>query len=326
MPAKQAKPLTVDELMAKGHLVKGDHESLRVERIPIGIPQLDEILNGGLPRRRISIFTGQYSGGKTLVAQLAMKQALALGLSVAYIDTEQTYEPVWWGQVGLPLDQIYVSQPATGEEAVDIVMALVGAKVDMVVVDSLAALVPSAEAEAEAKQRFIGLQAQLVNRFMRKLLAAKHNSVVVCTNQLRDSIGPGPADPMPGGVGQGFFTSLIIRFQREGWIDGANGERVGFNMRLICRKSKVGRPFGECLLPFHFRGEIDMMSLLLDQALEAGLARQVGPWYHLSFGGKELKQQGRNAVLTALADDAALHELLRQALGYPPAVAGGNDG
>src|SRR3972149_442348 len=279
MPRKKnaVEPATLDEMLNDGRLMRGDDQRLIVQRIPIGIADLDEILNGGIPRHRITIITGPYSSGKSFVLQLLIKNAIEQGLQVAYIDTEQTYDPVWWGQVGLPLDKLLVSQPVIGEEAVDIAVALVKANVDVVAIDSLAALVPHEETEEEAEKKFIGLQARLIGKMLRLLLSAKHNSAVVCTNQLRESIGgPIPTDVMPGGRAQGFFASLILRTQREGWIE-SNGKREGFDMKIICRKSKVGQPFKECVLPFLFRGKIDEISLNLDRAIENGLIKQRGP-------------------------------------------------
>src|SRR3990167_4237861 len=127
MPRKKnaVEPATLDEMLNDGRLMRGDDERLIVQRIPIGIPDLDDILNGGIPRHRITIINGQYSSGKTILLQLLMKNAIDNGLQVAYIDTEQTYDPIWWSQIGLPLDKLLVSQPVIGEDAFDIAVALV---------------------------------------------------------------------------------------------------------------------------------------------------------------------------------------------------------
>lgn len=313
---KKSKKPTLDSLMEEGLILKGDDESLSVQRIPIGIPELDEILNGGIPRRRITIITGPYSSGKSFLTQLLMKNALENGLSVAYIDTEQTYDPEWWGQVGLPLDELLVSQPPIGEKAIDIAVALTEAEIDIIVIDSLAALIPHEEAEEEAGKRFIGLQARLIGRMFRMLLSAKHNSAIVCTNQLRDSIGgPFPTDTMPGGQAIGFFSSLILRTQRIDWIEEKE-IRIGFQMRVVCRKSKVGQPFKECVLPFLFRGKIDELSMLLDRALEQDLITQKGPYYYIHFGeynGENV--MGRNTLLTKIGEDENMQKHLAAALG-----------
>ena len=307
----------IDEMLSNGKLMRGDDPRLVVQRIPFDIPDLDGILNGGIPRHRISIVTGQYSSGKSLIIQLFMKNALKQGLQVAYIDTEQTYDPVWWGQVGLPIDQLFVSQPIIGEDAINVAVALVKANVDVVAIDSLAALIPHEEAEEKAEKKFVALQARLISKLMRLLLSTKHNSAVICTNQLRDSIGTGPypQDVMPGGQAQGFFMSVLLRCIRTDWIkDGET--KLGFNIKVICRKSKVGVPFGECVLPFLFRGEIDLISLLIDRAIESGIIDQKGPYYYLNFGGLNgEKVLGRNTMLTKINAEPELQEHLKKALG-----------
>ena len=317
----------IEKLLNNGQLMRGDDERLVIHRIPTGLPDLDRILNGGIPRHRITIFVGQYSSGKSFLVQMFLKHCLEQGLQVAYIDTEQTYDPEWWAQIGLPLDKVLVSQPTIGEDGVDIAVALARAGVDVIAIDSLAALVPHEEFEtteqtAEGKEgtgsrkKFIGLQARLISKLMRLLLAVKHNSAIVCVNQLRDAIGgPTPFEVMPGGMAQGFLMSLLIRTQRTGWIE-ENGKRVGFNIRMVCRKSKVGTPFGECELPFLFRGEFDVLSLLIDRGIESGLIEQKGPYYVFKFGENSGESiLGRNTVIAKLTEDKELQGHLQRALG-----------
>lgn len=314
--APKKKKKTLEDFMKDGVVVKGNDKDLTVQRIPVGFEDLDAILNGGIPRRRITVITGPYSSGKTFLLQLIMKQGLETGLQVGYIDTEQTYDPEWWGAVGLPLDELLVSQPVIGEQAVDVALAMVEAGIDIVVIDSLAALVPHEEAEAEATTKFVALQARLISKMLRLLLSTKHESAIVCANQLRDSIGgPFPTDIMPGGQALGFFSSLILRTQRSDWIE-EEGKRVGFQMKIICRKSKVGQPFGECMLPFMFRGEIDELSMYIDRAIEAGLITQRGPYYSFGFGSLDgEKVLGRNTLLHTLEENEDMQESLKLALG-----------
>lgn len=318
MPPKSKKKVkTLDELIEDGMLMKGNDKRLIVQRIPIGIPDLDEIMNGGIPRHRITVVTGPYSSGKSFITQLLMKNAIENGLSVAYIDTEQSFDPEWWNQVGLPLDQVLISQPTIGEDAIDLSINLVKSGIDIIVIDSLAALVPHEEAEENAETKFVALQARLISKLLRMLLSTKHNSAVVCTNQLRDSIGGGPfpSDKMPGGQALGFFSSLILRTQRDGWIE-EHGKKIGFHMKVICRKSKVGQPYGECVLPFLFRGKIDELGMLLDRGIEAGLIQQKGPYYHITFGEHDGENiMGRNSLLTQLEADEKMQEHLSAALG-----------
>ena len=316
MPAK-AKKKTLDDYIKDGTIVKGNDSSLTIERIPVGFDELDQILNGGIPRHRITVIAGAYSSGKTFLVQLLMKSALDQGLQVAYIDTEQTYDPEWWSTVGLPLDDLLISQPIIGEQAADVAIALVEAGIDIIVIDSLAALVPHEEAEAKAETKFVALQARLISKLIRMLLSTKHNSAIVCTNQLRDNIGGGPfpTDVMPGGQALGFFSSLIIRTQRSDWIK-EDDVRIGFQMKIICRKSKVGKPFGECTMPFLFRGKIDELTMLLDRAIEGGFIQQRGPWYDIKFGEKDGERiMGKHKLLGMLEDDETMQEHLTAALG-----------
>lgn len=309
-PKQRKKTTSIDDLLEKGLLRKGSDERFVIHRIPFGMPDLDEVVGGGLPRNRITIMTGEYSAGKSFLVQLFMKNALDNGLQVAYIDTERTFDPVWWKQVGLDIDEVLVSQPPSGEAAIDVAAALAESGVDVIAVDSLAGLVPSELAEAEAAKQFIAIQAKLVTRLMQKFISIDHTSAIVCTNQLRSSIGPGPMDAMPGGWSQKFFTHMLLRIYREGWMM-EKGEKVGFDMKIICRKSKVSRAYRECILPFRFRGVIDVLSLLIDRGLEAGIIEQRGPWYSI-FGDKK---SGRNALLELLGGDDALRQRLETALG-----------
>jgi len=312
---KKAFPPELEEFRKDGRMIMGTDPSLVVQRIPTGIAVLDGILNGGIPRRRMTILTGTYSAGKTFCLQLIMRRAVDQGLSVVYVDTEQTFDPEWWKQVGLPLDKIHVSQPTTGEDAAEVMVGASRAGVDIVALDSLAALYPKKMVEEEDfEKNFMGYRARLINRLVETLISVKSQSAIVCTNQVRDNFSSMPGLPdMPGGRGLKHYTSLILRLSREGWIED-RGKRVGFNIRVVCAKSKVGTPFGECLLPFRFRGDIDMSSLLLDRALEHGLATQKGPWFYLTIAGEEHRVQGRNSIVDLLRERKDLADALEGAM------------
>jgi protein RecA len=260
------------------------------------------------------------NSGKTFLLQLFMKTALDAGLQIVYIDTEQTFDPEWWAQVGLPLDGISVSQPTSGEAAVAVALAAVGAGVDIVAIDSLAALYPSKILEEDTDKKFPGYRAQMINRLCEGFLAQKSRSVLLCTNQLRDSMmaGPAPALTMPGGRGLLHYTSIILRMNREGWIT-EKGRRVGFFMRIQCHKSKVGTPFGECVLPFRFRGEIDMLAMLIDRAVEHGIIEQNGPWFKVEIADAEpIKAQGKSGIIEELRERPELLERMRLMMGEEP--------
>ena len=188
--------------------------------------------------------------------------------------------------------------------------------IDVLVIDSLAALVPHEETEETADKKFVGLQARLIGKLMRVMLATKHNSAVICTNQLRDDIGsPYNQLQMPGGHAPRFFSSIIMRTIRDGWIED-KGKRIGFDMKVRCEKSKVGEPFRECVLPFMFRGEIDELGMLIDRGIDNNLIVQKGPYYKLEFGGYDGQNiMGRNNLLTVLNEDPELQKHLTAALG-----------
>ncbi len=306
----------IEEMLKDGRLQRGNDPKFKLQRFSTGIPDLDGILNGGIPRGRITIMSGEYSSGKSLLIQFFMKKALDDGLSVAYVDTEMSYDPVWWQTIGLKLENLFIAQPKTGEEGVDMIMALIKGGVDIIALDSLAGLVPAVEQEAEEKQQFIGGQARLINSLFRKILTVEHRSAIVFTNQLRDNIGGGvyAPDKLPGGRGQQFFAHLMLRTRRDGWID-EKGEHVGYNIRIICQKSKVGTPFGECKLPFLFRGELDFLSLLVDRAIDGGLVKQAGPWYTITILKDAEAVLGRNTLINMLREDEALQTQLKGALG-----------
>ena len=308
----------LEKMMKDGKLTMGNDPKFVLEWISTGIPQLDKILGGGVPRGRITVFFGEYSAAKTFLVQMLAKQAIAQGLTVGYIDTERSYDPTWWEQVGIPLDKIMVSQPTHGEAAVDIMVALAKANVDVIAMDSMAALIPKEEADddATAEKKQVASQARLIGKMMRMLVSVDTTSCMIMTNQVRDVIGgPVPGISMPGGRAPKHYSSIILRLRREDWIKD-KGERVGFNLRAQAMKNKVGTPFGECLLPFRFRGVIDTIALLIDQALEAGLIEQNGPWFTLTMDYVDDPQAlGRNKMIELLQDRDEVRERLEKALG-----------
>jgi len=317
-PKKEANA-AIAALEKAGHVVRGNDATLKITRVTTGVPELDSILTGGFPRRRISIIVGAYSAGKTFLLQLFMKAALSDGLQIVYVDTEQTFDPEWWEQVGLPLDGVSVSQPSSGEAAVRVALAAAGAGVDVVAIDSLAALYPAKITEEDPEKKFPGYRAQMINRLCEGFLALKSPSVLLCTNQLRDTMmsgaGPGPSLSMAGGKGLLHYASIILRMHRAGWITERE-RRVGFNMEIQCHKSKVGTPFGECRLPFRFRGEIDVLAMLVERAVEHGYIVQAGPWFKIELADMEpVKVQGRNGIVEELREHPELANRLRLMMG-----------
>jgi recombination protein RecA len=308
----------LDSLVRGGKLRPGNDPSWELEWVSTGIEDLDKILGGGMPRRRITILLGEYASAKTFLIQMLIKQAISMGLKAAYIDAERSYDPAWWAQVGIPLDKILVSQPPSGEAAIDVMVALARANVDVIALDSMAALIPSEELgdEASAENKNIASQSRLIAKMMRMLIGLETNSVMVMANQVREIIGgPMPGVTMPGGKAPKHFSSIILRVRREQWIKEQE-RRVGFHIRCQVQKNKVAQPWGECLLPFRFRGEIDMVALLVDRAIEAGIIEQKGPWFTLQLEDVEQKAlSGRNKMIELLTEDDALKARVEKALG-----------
>lgn len=301
----------LDKLLRKGIVRKGDDPALGIEFISWGIGELDAICGGGVPRGRLTVLVGEYSSGKTFLLQTLTAHAQKEGLSIVYVDTEKAYDPRWWERVGVETKDLAVVRPTSGEEASDIIAQLVRDNTDLVLVDSVAGLVPSSMLESDTEQTFIGLQARLVQRLVGKVVLASSRSAVVMTNQLRSTLAPGPQDNMPGGMALRYFAHLVLRVSREGWIT-EEGDRVGFYIRVTCRKNKVGSMGGSCLLPFYFRGEIDTRALLVERAIEAEVIRQSGPWYELPGGEKVM---GKVALLEKVSGSPELEAMLRAALG-----------
>src|SRR3990167_5396849 len=218
-------------MLDSGLVTKGSDPKFVLHRIPFGLPDLDKIVNGGLPRKRVSIFTGEWSSGKSFLLQLLMKHAQEESLSVAYIDGEGGFDPDWWKQVGLDINNVWVSQPLSGEAGINAALELAESGFDVVAIDSIAGLVPEDMVEEGAEKNFVALQARLVTRLMQKALTVPHNAAIVCTNQLRSHLGPGPIDTMPGGWAQSFFSHVLLRIYRESWIE-EKGAKVGFNMKI----------------------------------------------------------------------------------------------
>jgi len=316
MARKKEQKDLLEYFIESGLLRNAKDPELGVRFIPWGIEELDQIIGGGAPRGRITVLVGEFSSGKTFLLQTLIKNAIEQGLKVVYIDTERSYDPAWWERVGVDLEKLFVAQPASGEEAADIADAAVRSGYDLLAVDSIAGLIPKVMLEEKTEQQFVGLQARMIQRFIQKVLSNNTNTALVFTNQFRSVLTPGPIDNMPGGNALRYFAHVILRVQREGWIE-ENGERVGFYIRVICRKSKVSKSGGEVLLPFYFRGEIDKIVMLFDRAIEYGVIKQKGPWYEVPWSvnnGTEDKILGRNTVIEAIKANPELVQQLRFAV------------
>lgn len=299
---KEKKPTEVDEIMqhinnaVKGcKIMLGDDERLRIRRLETGIPPLDEILGGGLPFGRVTIFAGEEQGGKSFLACKAIVAAQQQNLKVAIIDVERSFDPLWASKIGVDLSKLMVCETSSGEEALDIAVALTSIKVDVIVLDSIAGLLPIAERDGSMDDQFIGLQARLVNKGLRKLIQENSgDTIIILINQLRAKIGGWVVDEnLPGGKGQGFFSGIILMVKRGAYIKDGE-EKIGFIMRLFTKKNKTYTPMLKTEIPFLFTGELDLVRSVVLRAIELGIIRRSGAYYEYEDfpNGKILGKQG----------------------------------
>lgn len=276
---------TIDELFKSGLLKKGSDKSLQIRRVPMGIPAIDNLIGGGLPIGRPIQFIGPESTGKSLLAQYAVaaiqKTERPLGL---YMDLERSYDEVWWKQSGVDTDKLIVSDPATAEQTIDIMRAMVtgSEELGIIVLDSIAAMVPAPEMDPEksSEDKTIGLQARVVTLMYRQMLSLIGNVVFISTNQMRDSIGSHDAlAALPGGKANRHFNQIFLTTRREGWIN-ESGHRIGFHLEVGLRKNKTAPPiYDSASIDFLFHGQIDYMSSYLDEAIQKKLIVAKGPWF-----------------------------------------------
>ena len=272
----------------------GDAADKSVEAIPTGALSLDLALGvGGLPKGRIVECYGHESSGKTTLALHVVANAQKAGGTAAFIDAEHALDPTYARKIGVDLDNLIVSQPNSGEEALTICDQLVkSGAVDVVVVDSVAALTPQAEIDGDMGDAHVGLQARLMSQAMRKLTGslAQTNTLCIFTNQVREKIGVmfGNPETTPGGKALKFYASCRLQVQRIGAIKTAAGEIVGNRTRVKVVKNKVAAPFTEAEFDILYACGISREGSILDAALARGVVEKRGSW--LSFESEQLAQ------------------------------------
>ena len=295
----------------------GSKTSMEVEVIPSGNILIDRALGvGGFPRGRVVEIFGPESSGKTTLTLTVVAQAQKRGGLAAFIDVEHALDPQYARKLGVNIDDLLVSQPSSGEEALRICETLVRSNaLDVVVLDSVAALVTKQELEGEIGDSTVGAQARLMSAALRKLtsLISKARTTCIFTNQIREKIGVmfGNPETTPGGKALKFYSSVRCDIRRIGAIKTGDGTVTGNRTKLKIVKNKVAPPFTECEFDIMYNEGISHTGSLLDLALEKGIIEKRGSW--MSYKGNQLAQ-GRDAAKEVLKADAALFDEIEAAV------------
>ena len=310
MKVLDAVLLQIEKQYGKGSIMRlGDEAgSTEIDVIPTGCLSLDIALGiGGLPRGRIIEIYGPESSGKTTVALHAIAEAQKMGGVAAFIDAEHALDPVYAKKLGVKLDDLYVSQPDTGEQALDICDALVrSSAVDIIVIDSVAALTPKAEIEGDMGDSHVGLQARLMSQALRKLtgIVNKSNTCVIFINQLREKVGVmfGNPETTTGGKALKFYASMRLDIRRTDTLKDADGA-VGNRTKAKIVKNKLAPPFKQAEFDIVFGEGISQEGCIIDLGVQFGVIGKSGAWF--SYNGEKVAQ-GKEKMRLFLKDNPEL--------------------
>lgn len=314
LKALDAAIAQIEKQYGKGSVMKlGDNSAnMNVETVPTGSLSLDIALGlGGLPKGRIIEVYGPESSGKTTVALHCVAEVQKRGGIAGFIDAEHALDPVYARNIGVDIDNLYISQPDCGEQALEITETMVrSGAVDIVVVDSVAALVPKAEIDGDMGDSHVGLQARLMSQALRKLTAviSKSNCIVIFINQLREKVGVmfGNPETTTGGRALKFYSSVRLDVRRTESLKQA-GEIVGNHVRVKVVKNKIAPPFKEAEFDIMFGQGISREGDVLDLAVNAGIVNKSGAWY--AYEGDKIGQ-GRENAKTYIHENPAFFDML----------------
>ncbi len=299
----------IEKQFGKGAVMRlGQSETMQVDKISTGSLSLDLALGiGGFPRGRIIEIYGPESSGKTTLALHCIAEGQKNGGNAAFIDVEHALDPVYARALGVDVDSLLVSQPDTGEQALEITESLVrSGAIDVIVIDSVAALVPRAEIEGEMGDSHVGLQARLMSQALRKLAGAisKSNCVAIFINQLREKVGViyGNPEVTPGGRALKFYSSVRVEIRRTETLK-SNGEMIGSRTRAKVVKNKIAPPFKEAEFDVMYGEGISRNGELLDLAVKLEIVQKSGAWFYY---GQTRLGQGRDNVKELLKRDTEL--------------------
>jgi len=306
----------IEKLYGKGAVMRlGDRETVDVDAIPTGSILIDEAIGvGGYPKGRIIEIFGPESSGKTTLALHAIAECQKLGGRAAFIDAEHAIDPLYAKKLGVDINELILSQPDNGEQALEIVEMLADSgSINLIVVDSVAALVPQAELDGEMSDSSVGLQARLMSKAMRKIagILNKKECAVIFINQLREKVGVmyGNPETTPGGRALKFYASIRIDIRRtEAIKQGA--DIIGNTCRVKIVKNKVSPPFKQCEIDIIYGQGISKEGEILDRAVELGLIKKAGSWFE--YNGAKIAQGRDSAKAYLKENEDVANELLEK--------------